>query len=247
MWYALFFVFMLAFAQDVHNLYTSESSTLQQSTSTDQCIYVPGGGFSGFWFTLGRLQSIPKRERLDHDYYCYSAGCLAVVASTILDKDMEDMYQMAHSVQRQWRDGTLGRYSVVRTFLDELLYGISPGNSTLFPAPRIDMSGLAKIHIITAARHDSLFPATMVRNARTLEELHEMLLQTTWIPFAIGDRLWQNGHMDGAFTALYHPKCHRQLGLAGNFWLLANVINVNLSREGVEHFWKLGLEHGFHG
>jgi len=38
-------------------------------------IHETGAGFSGFWFHLGRLQSIPNLR--DHDFYCYSSGCLS--------------------------------------------------------------------------------------------------------------------------------------------------------------------------
>lgn len=41
-------------------------------------IYLPGGGFSGFWFHLGSLYSFSEKHNLhDYDYYCFSAGCLS--------------------------------------------------------------------------------------------------------------------------------------------------------------------------
>ena len=240
-WYYILFVcFMAAFAQDVYNMYSADEASLRPQ----ECIYVPGGGFSGFWFTFGRLQSIPKEDRLNHDYYCYSAGCLAVVATAVMDRNMEDIYDIAHAVQQEWRSGTIDRYSVVRTFLDELLHG-SMKNSSAIGNASFDLTGLSKIHIITTTQHDWLGVKTDIRTATNMDDLHEMLLQTTWIPFAVGGSLWQNGHMDGAFTALYHPSCKREMGLAAHPWLLANVINVNLPRSGVESFWNLGLEHGF--
>lgn len=36
---------------------------------------VIGSGFSGVWFHLGFLQSLPTIH--DHDFYCYSSGCLS--------------------------------------------------------------------------------------------------------------------------------------------------------------------------
>jgi len=42
-------------------------------------VYLPGGGFSGFWFHLGYLHSIPSESLHEHDYYCYSAGCLGTL------------------------------------------------------------------------------------------------------------------------------------------------------------------------
>lgn len=41
-------------------------------------IYLPGGGFSGFWFHLGYLYSFSEKNDLhDYDFYCFSAGCLS--------------------------------------------------------------------------------------------------------------------------------------------------------------------------
>ncbi len=41
-------------------------------------VYLPGGGFSGFWFHLGYLHAFAERHDLhDYDYYCFSAGCLS--------------------------------------------------------------------------------------------------------------------------------------------------------------------------
>jgi hypothetical protein len=41
-------------------------------------VNLQGGGFSGFWFHLGYLQTFGDRHDLhDYDYYCFSAGCLS--------------------------------------------------------------------------------------------------------------------------------------------------------------------------
>lgn len=39
-------------------------------------VYVPGSGFSGFWFHLGVLQKLSHKLH-DYDFYCYSSGCLS--------------------------------------------------------------------------------------------------------------------------------------------------------------------------
>eukprot|EP00956_Cyclotella_meneghiniana_P001908 scaffold2066_cov68-Cyclotella_meneghiniana.AAC.15 len=46
-------------------------------------LYIPGAGFSGFFYTLGRLNTLLHGATGQHDdeYYCFSAGCLALVAS----------------------------------------------------------------------------------------------------------------------------------------------------------------------
>lgn len=50
-----------------------------------------GGGFSGFWFHLGLLQSIDKVE--DYDYYCFSSGCFSECFDVIKFLRISPMYQ----------------------------------------------------------------------------------------------------------------------------------------------------------
>jgi hypothetical protein len=77
-----------------------------------------------------------------------------------------------------------------------------------------------------------------------------MLLQTTWIPFAVGESLWHEdsttgtSHMDGAFTMPFHPKTTHTLGLPFSPEILLNVINVNISLEKVKQFWSAGVARG---
>jgi hypothetical protein len=85
---------------------------------TNNCIYVPGAGFSGFWFTLGRLQSLP--DPLAETFYCYSAGCLAAV-STLNGFSMEQVSTLARTLQHEWATGQTSRYHVVPKFVDGLV------------------------------------------------------------------------------------------------------------------------------
>ena len=193
-------------------------------------IYVPGGGFSGFWFTLGRLQSIPDPK--SKNFYCYSAGCLGVVAA-LSNYTVEEMSDMAFSIQHMWKEGHVDRYGVVDAFLSRLL--------TERP---IAVELLSRIYIITSIRSGIVGLVPSIQNAQSIAELHKMLLQTTWIPLATGRRFWNNHHMDGAFTAGQHPKCAHTLHLPKMLNLYMNVINVNLSAELVHTFWVTGLKYG---
>ena len=242
-------------------------------------VCVSGGGFSGFWFTLGRLQNSiilpttttttdsvvsptnPNDIHFHHttnststsrrkEYYCYSSGCLGVVAA-LSRYSMEDMWNIAYNIQLEWKSGQLDRYDVVTTFVDDLLFGrqhhpksIQPSmlqrNTTLRLTP-MDVSSL---NIITTVKNGWWGVKTSIRTPQSVHELRTMLIQTTWIPFAIGNDLWYNNHMDGAFTTLYHPTCQYNVGLAFDWDLYTNVVNVNLGRDKVEQFWNKGLEYG---
>ena len=204
------------------------TTTMSPPTAGPDSIYVPGGGFSGFWFTMGRLQSIPNPDT--KSFYCYSAGCLGVVAA-LSNYTVGELSDSAFGVQRRWRAGDIDRYHVVDEFVKGLL-----------KEKPISVQCLSRIHIITADA--KLRP--IVRQANSLLQLHEMLLQTTWIPFVLGNGFWKHGHMDGAFTVGPHPSCAHALHLPRMWDLFFNVVNVNLGEDMVRKFWKAGSEYGVH-
>ncbi|KAI2501414.1 hypothetical protein MHU86_13081 [Fragilaria crotonensis] len=106
-------------------------------------VYVSGGGFTGFWFSIGRLQSVENPA--SKNYYCYSAGCLAVVAA-LSNSTLEQMSDLSFGVQKRWQTGETKHHGVVTDFLDKLV--VTPNVQTL-----LRNEELAKIHIITAVKN----------------------------------------------------------------------------------------------
>ena len=201
-------------------------------TDMENTVYVQGGGFSGFWFTLGRLHSIP--DPMDKTYYCYSAGCLGVVAH-FRNFTMDRMYEVALTSQHKWKNGDIDRFAVVEDFLGQLL-----ADSPSFSWGPL----LSKLKIITSVKDGYFGLKPSIRTPSNKEELHNMLLQTTWIPFATGADLWLDDHMDGAFSITDHPKCQHEVGLMFDLEMYAHVVNVNLGKDKVEKFWNAGLAYG---
>ena len=96
-----------------------------ESTRRTRHLYIPGAGFSGFFFTLGRLHFLYNNTSNSHnEYYCFSAGCLALVA-TLMEVPLHDAVEMATKSRLRWLKGEIGRYDVVGDFVDELLDGES--------------------------------------------------------------------------------------------------------------------------
>ncbi|KAL7569381.1 hypothetical protein ACA910_010467 [Epithemia clementina (nom. ined.)] len=211
----------------------------------DKSIYVFGGGFSGFWFTLGRLQSLP--DPLDHEYYCFSAGCLAAVA-VLQNSTVDEMIEMAQDARDGWMvRGEMDRYQVVPRFLDNIFQSSSSSSSPLsHQSVWNNETLLSKLHILTTMRHPywSWGVQMVIRSPQSLDELRIMLRQTTWIPFAVGRGLWHDGHMDGALSIWQHPKCARSAGLAIHLDLLFNALNIGLGRDKATRFWNMGLQYG---
>ncbi|KAL7560064.1 hypothetical protein ACA910_016126 [Epithemia clementina (nom. ined.)] len=97
-------------AQD--ELITAESRNKQPA------LCIRGGGFPGFFFTFGQLQSL--REASSYDYYCYSAGCLCAVA-VLADLPFEQVMGLAANAQDKWKRGEISRFQLVPHFVDEMI------------------------------------------------------------------------------------------------------------------------------
>jgi hypothetical protein len=230
---------LIAVSCSIRNQYSAKLSFPE-----NDCIYVSGGGFSGFWFSLGRLHTIPEPEKAH--YVCYSAGCLGVVA-TLANQTMQELYETASTIQKHWQSGDLHRYHIVDTFVDKLL----DSSSSSF-----DESKLSALHIMTSTTTPSsdddadsssspfgLLQASM-QTPTDMEHLKTLLMQTTWIPLVVGSEYTHDGHMDGFFSMWQHPTCNKYVGLAPNVDLFFNALNVNLGAQSVEKFWNMGLEYG---
>lgn len=214
--------------------------TTQQETVEKDAVCVSGGGFSGFWYIIGRLQSIP--DPLQKNYYCYSAGCLGLVAS-FLDIAMEDVHKMAVDIQRRWNNGEISRYEVLTMFVDDLI-GYRYNNTISGFRPN-DLEFLDRLNILTTVRDGWLGLKTSTRTPTNIQSLRTLLVQSAWIPFATGNGLFYRGHMDGAFFLAGHPRCETTFGLPADIDIVANIVNVNLSAKKVQQFWKLGSQRGF--
>lgn len=203
-------------------------------------VFVSGAGFSGFWFSIGRLNAMS--DIFEKKFYCYSAGCLAVVAA-LSESNIDELSDICFDVQSRWKQGVTKRHEVVTDFLNHFTQ--TPHVQRLLN----NSHHLSKINVITAVRSGHHGIKSSVRTPTSLEDLYTMLLQTTWIPFATGEKLWHTSadgvqHMDGAFSAHDHPLCTETIKLPWSWKLRLNALNVNLGKDLVEEFWQEGIESG---
>lgn len=94
----------------------------KQGDSIGVDVYIPGAGFSGFYYTLGRLQAFHNShpDPSTSEYYCFSAGCLALITS-LLKLPIDSVIEMALTYRNRWITGEISRYDVVHHFIDGLL------------------------------------------------------------------------------------------------------------------------------
>jgi len=73
------------------------------NTNNGDCVYIRGGGFSGFWYYYGYLQNnkIANIANIaNKPIYCYSSGCVAYVASISNNNNnnFTYLYDLAHNL-----------------------------------------------------------------------------------------------------------------------------------------------------
>jgi len=199
-------------------------------------IYVPGGGFSGFWFHLGFLQSIDDVQ--DYNYYCFSSGCFSVLA-VLLNRTLMKLVEAAEVSQSLWKSGELSSYYLVDHFFDSI---VPPEKDFALEHEGI----LSTIHILVTTKKEGL----QIQQPRNRSELKEYLVQTTWIPFITGKGILSGTdtddmYFDGGFSRLLHPSCEFRLDLPIIWETLAYTFSPGLSLEQVTQLWLEGQRHDY--
>lgn len=204
-----------------------------RATTGSDTVCVPGRGFSGFWYSLGHLHAMRDHVLNDsRDYYCYSSGCLSVTAS-MSNRTVDELIDVAVKAQELWRDGNISRFDIVEVFLDNIV-------------PSLTNNGVIdKLHILLTTTG----VGGTARRAHTLDELRDLLIQTTWIPFVTGSSLWVEDdqgryHMDGAFSTTLHPPCTHQIGAPNSYEMVVNSLNPSLSSTKAKEYWQAGFQYG---
>ncbi len=216
-------------------LRTCVSTSISKSEDGSVDIYIPGAGFSGFFYTLGRLQALHNsshRNASNYQYFCFSAGCLALLTS-LMQAPVDFAVELAHSSRNRWIMGEIGRYDVVEHFVDGLLlfndddkYASLDGKqnatmgeeeanqereieTTQFAPKRVGLDiqkYFPRINVITSTWDANHHLSQRIQQPLSVEHFKELLIQTTWIPFLTGSSFWKRGgdvyHNDGAFAGL---------------------------------------------
>ena len=191
-------------------------------------VYIPGAGFSGFFYTLGRLKVLADtNSSLSYDYYCFSAGCLALLTH-ILDIPIHNVVELAHSSRNRFFSGEISRYDVVENFVNGLLdedaihNNVSSTRSTETECQQYQVSNAAmqtntsipyneriqrlqdvlpRINVITSTWDKYSFISHRLEKPTSVKHLKRMLLETTYIPLITGDSL---GILDEDQNFRYH-------------------------------------------
>lgn len=115
--------FLSMFLEPLSTSVVSVGTSMSKTEGDTIDVYIPGAGFSGFFYTLGRLQALHQssyHNSSSFQYYCFSAGCLALLTS-LLQLPVDSAVKLAHSSRNRWILGEISRYDVVKHFVDGLL------------------------------------------------------------------------------------------------------------------------------
>lgn len=158
----------------------------------------------------------------NEQFYCFSAGCLALTSS-LLNKTLEEVSNSARDCQQRWLQGNLDTFSVSAKFVDLLLYEGVGG----FVDDDRKEDWLQQINVMTTLWWG--FPKITRPSSR--KELRELLIKSSHIPFATGWGLHRGGELDGGLSWLLHPSCDRTVLPPATWDVLSNVLNVNMGED----------------
>ena len=118
------------------------------------CLAVPPGGFSGFWYSLSQLK---QNKTSNEKYFCASSGCLAVICNYI---DVYKVYDFALLS----RNNNKSLSYMKNVFINLLLKKIN---------------FVPNINIVTMSKYGTCIE----RTPKDKNQLKTLLIKTTDIPF----------------------------------------------------------------
>ena len=179
---------------------------------TEDCVMFGYGGYSGFWYFYGILQ---KEYKLDKDLYCYSAGCLAIIAS-IPHNNYNYIKNTVNNLKINYNDNKINRFDIRNQFISKIsenIVGIEYYN----------------INILTS----NYFGNCNIIKPKNKKELVNALNYTSSIPF-ITNNLNLDENIDGFLCLNKYPVCKEKITIPLNLYFFKNILNNNLGDEDIK-------------
>ena len=207
--------------QDVLLVYIIFVFALFNSTNdvSQDCLFINGGGYSGFWYYYGYLQK--NTNKTNKTIYCYSSGCLAYVAS-LTHNNSTHLYNLANTLAIDYNNNKLNSYTIKEQFINSIASKLSNNNIQNY-----------NLNILTT----NYLGQCIIKQPKTISELINYLDETTNIPLITTKAdLYKN--LDGGlcFILNFNNYCATHIMLPLNFKFLTAVFNSNLSIADVSYF-----------
>ena len=190
------------------------------NSNNSDCIYIKGGGFSGFWYYYGYLQKNKIANIANKPIYCYSSGCVAYIAS-ISNNNFSYLYDSAHTLISDYNNNELTNYEFKEKAITIIVNNISNIQNY-------------NLNILIS----NYLGQCIIKKPRTVNELIVALDETTNLPL-ITSKLDFSKKIDGAVCITFINKCANIINLPYNYKIYRNAFNINLSYEDIIYFYKL--------
>jgi hypothetical protein len=190
------------------------------NTNNSDCVYIRGGGFSGFWYYYGYLQNNKIANVANKPIYCYSSGCVAYVASISNNNNnnFSYVYDFAHNLLIDYKNNIINSYELKEIYIDFIANSIS----------NIENYNL---NILTS----NYLGQCTIKKPTSISELIVALDETTNIPI-ITTKLNFSKNIDGAGCITFINKCATIIELPYDYKIYRNILNINLSYKDIIYF-----------
>jgi len=193
---------------------------ISNNTNNSDCVYIRGGGFSGFWYYYGYLQNNNIANIGNKPIYCYSSGCVAYVASISNNNNnnFSYVYDFAHNLLIDYKNNIINSYELKEIYIDFIANSIS----------NIENYNL---NILTS----NYLGQCTIKKPASISELIVALDETTNIPI-ITTKLNFSKKIDGAGCITFINKCATIIELPYDYKIYRNILNINLSYKDIIYF-----------
>uniref|UniRef100_A0A6C0AYA2 PNPLA domain-containing protein n=1 Tax=viral metagenome TaxID=1070528 RepID=A0A6C0AYA2_9ZZZZ len=183
----------------------------------EKCVMIGYGGYSGFWYYYSNLQ---KSYILDKNIYCYSAGCLATVAS-IQHNNYDSLIRMVKTLKNKYNNNEIDRFDIRNEFIYEI-------------SQKVTDIKYYNINILTSSYYGN---CNIIRPINK-KQLIDALNMTSSVPF-FTSKLDISKNIDGFFCLNKYPKCKEKLTMPNSLYFYINILNHNINDEDISYIMNL--------
>lgn len=183
----------------------------------DNCIFLFGGGYSGYWYTLTQLQKYDHRR--EH-FVCYSSACMSLVFS-FQNPDLSYAISESNKIQEKLIKTGSNLTNLRNVYIDSIINN------------RIDISK-KKVTILTTNKIGKCELNKPLNNTH----LRKLLQETTYIPGITGNYDENLENYDGG-ACLGKPRCSIEISIPRDYWMWLKTFTPYLSVEDKKYFIDL--------
>ena len=188
---------------------------------SENCIFLYGGGYSGYWYTLSRLKkNFDRRDR----FICYSSACVSLV-HRLPNPDFREAIIESDKIQQQLIKNNSNLTEVRLKLIDSVMDGVIDN--------RIKISNY-NFEILTTNKFGKCELAKPSNNVH----LRKLLRETTYVPGVTGNYDEQIENYDGGMC-IGKPKCDKEINVPFDYLVWVKAFIHYLSIDDKNYFISL--------